>query len=503
MKKRKRIIAAFIAAIIILSSFSSLSAYAVTAPSRAAISSVAANSCAKITVKWKKVKGAAGYQLRCSMNSKMTKPKSYTLKGVSKAVTGLSAGKRYYFQVRAYKNDGKKKKYGKWSAGKNALTYYSLTYKLNGGTQAAGQRTGFTSSTATFSLKFPTKKGYTFDGWFTSDKYTTRVTKITKGTKGNKVFYAKWSREYALSNPASNYRTQQVYNYINSVYGKAAISAQQESYWVEPDYTEHEMNYISSCTQKLPAMRGFDYMNDDFDGVNKRALEWWNKGGLVTICWHTGSDFCGEWNDAMNDSFDNWTLALTPNTPENKALLDGMDKAAKALLELQEQGVTVIWRPFHEFDGGWFWWGKNNTTCFKALWKLMYQRYTQHWKLNNLIWVLGYSHNCENEEWDCRAWYPGNDYCDIVGADSYSGGGQQVLFDRINSLGTGKPVCLHECGANPTAQELKDVGWSWFMTWHTTYLTEDNTADALSALYSSDYVITLDELPSSQWKWTK
>ncbi|MBR7061272.1 MAG: fibronectin type III domain-containing protein [Eubacterium sp.] len=475
------------------------SAQAVSAPARASISSASANSCTKITVKWKKIKGVSGYQLRCSKSSKMSKPKSFTVsKGVSKSVSKLSAGKRYYFQVRAYKKVGKKKKYGKWSKSKSALTYYSVTYKLGGGTQAKGQKTSFTSSTPTFSLKFPTRQGYTFDGWFTSDKYTKRALQVKKGTKSNQVFYAKWSREYSLSNKNSNYTTQQVYNYINKTFKTASLSAQQESYWIEPDY---EMNYLISNTGKLPAIRGFDYMNDDFEGVNKRAAEWWKKGGLVTICWHTGSDFCGEWNDAMNDSFDNWTKALTQGTEENRQLIEGMDKAAKALLELQKQGVTVVWRPFHEFDGGWFWWGKNGSLCFRDLWKLMYKRYTEYWKLNNLIWVLGYSHNGEDENWDCKKWYPGNEYCDVIGADSYSPGAHEMLWAKISALQTGKPLCLHECGENPTSDELKSVGWAWFMTWHTNYLTEENTAENLNKLYNSDYVITLDELPSSNWKW--
>ena len=91
------------------------------------------------------------------------------------------------------------------------------------------------------------------------------------------------AKEPSLSNKNANETTKNVYSFICQTYKNKIISAQQESLWVDgPDY---EMNYISKVTGKLPAMRGLDFMNDDFDGVVERSVEWWNKGGLVTICW--------------------------------------------------------------------------------------------------------------------------------------------------------------------------------------------------------------------------
>ena len=295
----------------------------------------------------------------------------------------------------------------------------------------------------------------------------------------------------ALSNPNADETTKLVYSYLCSLSGEGVLTAQQESTWMGS--SEYEMDYIYDASGKYPAMRGLDYMNDDFEGVNERAAEWWNKGGLVTICWHTGADFSGEWKDASNDEIADWEAVLTDGTPENEKFIEGMDKAAKALSELQEQGVTVIWRPFHEFDGGWFWWGKGGPDNFVKLWKLMYERYTEYWHLNNLIWVLGYSHNGE----DYRKWYPGDEYCDIVGADSYDGGAQPKLYRKVNAVNKDhRPLCFHECGANPTETELRKTKWIWFMTWHTEYLTDNNDKEAINALYNSDYAITLDELPS-------
>jgi len=297
--------------------------------------------------------------------------------------------------------------------------------------------------------------------------------------------------EQELSFASSNETTKKIYEYLCSIEKEKCLSAQQESTWMGS--SEYEMDYIYSASGKYPAMRGLDYMNDDFEGVNERAADWWEKGGLVTICWHTGSDFSGAWEEAMNTEISDWDKALEDGTKENKQLLKGMDKAAKALSELKEKGVIVIWRPFHEADGGWFWWGKGGADNFVALWRLMYNRYTQYWKLDNLIWVMGFSHNGE----DLKDWYPGDEYCDIIGADSYDGGAQEELYKAVEKCkAKNKPICFHECGENPSAQQLKDAGWLWFMTWHTEYLTDNNPPEKINELYNSDYIITLDELPS-------
>ena len=68
-------------------------------------------------------------------------------------------------------------------------------------------------------------------------------------------------------------------------------------------------------------------------------------------------------------------------------------QAARVRAAVRFRGdVPVLWRPLHEFDGAWFWWGKGGAEAFKKLWRLMYDRFTGLHKLDNLIWVLGYSH---------------------------------------------------------------------------------------------------------------
>ena len=295
-----------------------------------------------------------------------------------------------------------------------------------------------------------------------------------------------------LSNPNATSETRALYRYLCDVYGEKIIAGQQESTWMGSENYEFEI--IHKASGKYPALRGLDYMNDDFRGVNRRAQEWFQRGGIVTICWHCGADFRGSHRESLNSNLD-WEKALEPGTTENRILCDGMDKAAKALAELQDAGVPVLWRPFHEFDGAWFWWGKGGPENFKKLWRLMHDRYTKEWKLNNLIWVLGY---CGDVKPD---WYPGDEYVDVVGADTYvkDDGSLVEIYEKAASVSADKPVCLHENGPIPNPEKLRKDGakWLWFMTWHTSFIDRNpvNTTEYLKRVYNSDAVVTLDEIP--------
>lgn len=303
----------------------------------------------------------------------------------------------------------------------------------------------------------------------------------------------KVNKQYRLSNTASTPAAHSLYRYLCDIYGTGILAGQQESTW--RGSTEYEMDIIERASGKLPAIRGLDYMDDDFAGVNQRARDWYARGGIVTICWHCGSDFSGSYSKSTADDL-NWERALMPGTAEYGALIAGMDKGAQGLKELQEAGIPVLWRPFHEFDGAWFWWGKGGADNFKQLWQIMYKRYTVDWKLDNLIWVLGYSGEIKD------GWYPGDAYVDVFGTDTYveHTGSLAEMYRKCETVAD-KPICLHENGAIPSPVNLKRDGakWLWFMTWHTEYIAAHpvNTADYLRQIYTDDYVITLDQLPDN------
>ncbi len=276
-----------------------------------------------------------------------------------------------------------------------------------------------------------------------------------------------------------------VYKYICDNYGKTMLSCQQESTWMgSPNY---EMDYIKATTGKLPAMRGLDLMNNDFDGVVQRAKEWDEKGGLVTICWHTGVESSG-YQESLDEDPD-FDKLFTEGTDEYNTLMESWDKAAKALQELRDAGVPVLWRPFHEFDGEWFWWGKGGSENFIKLWQMMHDKFTDEYGLDNLIWVLGYSGEVKD------GWYPGDEYVDVIGSDTYDNSTNIKAWNKLENIAE-KPMAFHECGKIPPISDFERDGdiWSWFMVWHTNFIT-DNDKENLKDVYNSDMVITLDELP--------
>lgn len=297
-----------------------------------------------------------------------------------------------------------------------------------------------------------------------------------------------------LSNAHASPEARAVYAYLQQIYGKACLTGQMESTWMgSPDY---EMNFIQKHTGRLPAIRGLDFTQSKFQSVTNRAIEWWQKGGIPMICWHTGIDFTSGYNESKAHNL-NWEKAMTPGTAEYTNLLQAMDLAVPYLQMLEDAGVAVLWRPFHELDGGWFWWSKGGADSFVKLWQLMYSRYTDYWGLNNLIWLLAYSGNGA----EMTAWYPGDQYVDLIGADRYDLETNGQLYAAVKEIAPeGMPVVFHECGTIPTEKQMKadHAPWALFMTWNTDYVTsgEYNTPSSLKEIYQSAYFITLDELPS-------
>ncbi len=301
-----------------------------------------------------------------------------------------------------------------------------------------------------------------------------------------------------LSNPNALAEAQKVYNFICNSEHVNILSGQQESTWM-PQGAEYEFDYIKNCTGKYPIIRGFDFLVDengnDFSDALNRAVEWHKNGGIVTICHHCGKNFKGSWEDSQKDCVEDWGKLFEEGTAEHIQLKNGLDIGAEYLLKLQENNVPVLWRPYHEFDGKWFWWGKGGPENFKRLWRFTYNYYTYHWHLNNLIWVLGYSETGrENNNHDLAVWYPDDEYVDVCGADSYAEGPNVELYRKIRRIVSNKkPICLHECGKIPTYDEMKNSGayWAYFMSWHTEWLFNNNTEDYLKKVYSDKHIITL------------
>ncbi|MBQ4639778.1 MAG: mannan endo-1,4-beta-mannosidase A and B [Clostridia bacterium] len=296
------------------------------------------------------------------------------------------------------------------------------------------------------------------------------------------------------SHTPMNRATENVYRYLCESFGKKILMAQQET----PNRfdQEEEITWIMEHTGKLPALRCMDYINRDFEGVNRRAVRWWRMGGLVSICWHVGI-FDGGYPQSKEDEPD-FDKLLTSGTEENIRMLHNWDVAAFYLRKLKEAGVPVIWRPFHEFDGQWFWWGKGGGEYFIRLWRMMYDRFTNYFKLDNLIWLLGYADDVK------EGWYPGDDYVDLIGSDTYRPGPSEnvgtthkTAWQLLEKMEAKKmPFVFHECGKVPDIDSLwqEECPWLWFMPWHSKWIRE-NDPELIRQAYLHERSVTLDRLP--------
>ena len=290
------------------------------------------------------------------------------------------------------------------------------------------------------------------------------------------------------ADPSATARCRRLYDLLRGCEGKKILTAQQES--PGRSWHDQEMAFLKEVTGCLPAIRGLDFIHNDFDGCVERALRWNDAGGIVTICWHTGVDGAG-YPDSKEEH-PSVSGLLKAGSPENGRLMKRWEEAAKALDRLRRADVPVLWRPFHEFDGRWFWWGKDGGESFAALWKEMRRVFVKEHGLNNLLWVLGYADDVED------GWYPGDGECDLLGSDTYRGETtHKAACDRLGEICGDKPRCFHECGKLPPAERFFEDGapWVYVMPWHGRWLTEENTPERIRAFYRSDRTLCLDETP--------
>lgn len=251
-----------------------------------------------------------------------------------------------------------------------------------------------------------------------------------------------------------------------------------------------EIEHVKEVTGKYPAVRGHDLIHDR---SNYREIElmtdWHRRGGIVTLMWHWGAPTKGEGYEQSKMTID-VAKCFEEESAENKAMWDDLKRVADWLTMLRDAKVPVLWRPMHEFDGKWFWYGKGGGENFKKLWETMFLYFTKERKLNNLIWVLPHSDKID------LSYMVDTKMFDIVGPDTYRKEMQQQLYNKVEDMyGKGRMVPLHECGTLPNPEECKrnNTKWIWWMLWHTGHLT-NHDRDELIRIYNHPDVLTLDEL---------
>jgi mannan endo-1,4-beta-mannosidase len=309
-------------------------------------------------------------------------------------------------------------------------------------------------------------------------------------------------------NPTASAEARRVLQTLAGLCGKGILTGQHTQ-----TVAQEELAYIRKVTGKEPALCGFELLayspNIDYAGSGaeclteveenkhtlERAWDWAERKGLITFTWHWFSPLGGS-DKAFyqkNTPFDA-RLALIEGTAEREALLSDMDVMAGLLKPFCEKKVPILWRPFHEADGEWFWWGSRGSETAKGLYRLMFERFTGAYGLNNLIWVWN-SPSAEG--------YVGDDVCDVISRDVYlpahTHSDYAEQYDELIKITPApKITALGETGPVPDIARLARtrVPWTWFMTWSKSLCGEEITGrETLKAAYDHPYAVTLDTLP--------
>jgi mannan endo-1,4-beta-mannosidase len=274
---------------------------------------------------------------------------------------------------------------------------------------------------------------------------------------------------------------------------------------------------LYKSTGKTPALLGTEYgyiANVNYSEINQLNINHWKAGGLVTVTWHADCPWVDGYSVRWNSIINKATIDLTrlvksaTESAERTSYRNELLAVGYALKQLKDAGVIVLWRPFHEMNGNWFWWGINdvsnptNKKAYEQLWRDMYVTYTQELGLDNLIWVYGSN---ASSRWTAGvdAMYPGNDVVDVVGVDIYSKEPSFIDFDKLKMLN--KPVVISEIGpveegygSFDELQVLKTFKGkaAYFLQWHSWSGAKVAIIDNLNVneMMQSPDAITLDEL---------
>jgi hypothetical protein len=143
-----------------------------------------------------------------------------------------------------------------------------------------------------------------------------------------------------------------------------------------------------------------------------------------------------------------------------------VDSVAKYLKKLEEAHVPVLWRPYHEMNGDWFWWGcRTGKYSTAALYRQLFDRLVYHHRLTNLLWVWSVDRP-NKPEMEFSNFYPSNKYLDVLSLDVYRNDFNKIYYDSLLALSAGKPVVLAEVGNPPSPEILRDQPkWGFYVTW--------------------------------------
>lgn len=314
-----------------------------------------------------------------------------------------------------------------------------------------------------------------------------------------------YSADGTLSNADAGESAKELMQILSDNYGEYVITGQYAS-----DSTNKEIDLIYSITGKKPVIRfsalqtSYTSYDESFKDIDACA-EWYRNGGVVGLMWYWRSpdESASVYADETDFNLDNAVtdIDIATMTQEEIRGLYGEGKISKEcygiildidnmsgqLMSLKDKGIPVLWRPLHEASGDWFWWGASGADDYRWLWELMYNRMTEYFELDNLIWVW----NGQSKEYIVPS-----DMFDIASVDIYTSadneyGSRYEQFASLqNFIGQDKIIALSECSSIPDIDSVfrDNSVWSFFGLWYGDYLMDEN-GNFSDEYMSKDYLI--------------
>ena len=295
------------------------------------------------------------------------------------------------------------------------------------------------------------------------------------------------------ADPKATKETVELWNYLHAVAGKQIITGQHTQ-----TIPCEEIDYIRQVTGKEPKLRGFELLayspNINYEDASPECIQEVeeNKGTVETaLQWARKQREAGNGGIYTEHTDFDAREVLKEGTPERAAFYHDMDVIAEILRRFQEERIPILWRPFHESYGTWFWWGAQGPEVARELYRLMFDYYTGEKDLHNLLWVWNS---------DIPKAYPGDEYVDVVSMDVYLPEYQATdyanAYEKLETATSrDKVAALAEVGYLPDVDLLQKsrIPWAYYMTWSKEFCISEkyNSVENLKKMYDSEYAVTL------------
>lgn len=280
--------------------------------------------------------------------------------------------------------------------------------------------------------------------------------------------------------------------YLNRITGQHTVSGQHNR---EPNASPAQWtNKVHDITGVYPGMWEGDFLYESDNIANRQTMidmakTQWASGSLVGLMWHSCPPTVAEpcsWTDVKRTlTSQQWSDIVQPNTAMNNAWKAKLDRIVPYLKQLQNAGIPVLWRPLHEINAGWSWWGGNANSAL--LFQVTHHYLTSEKGLSNLVSVWSVK---DVDTSTVGSFYPGGQYVDVVALDPWNSGSASTnWYNTIQGIARGKPIALAEVSTLPTPAQLKaQPKWVYFSCW-AEYLTGSNSDGAIKATYYSPLVL--------------